>query len=387
MANRLVTGGWCNSNSKLTRDQIYANLGLVKSSEQELISVNYNLTISQVYETVARLYMAYWEDMSILSWIGEPILSKRSDDIPSWVPDWRIRQPLTPRTGEVEMFSTCVPRILAVVGVDCGSVKALIAQSSWPPRTAEMNDLEGPEFKKDMLEWLTTTEPQKQELRQYLYEYYYQHHLSRYLESRSHSIRPEPSFRLSPEYLAVLEPIVSEWFPVSASKHKFWGQKVSSRNSLIYREAAILISSILQYSLIPLFALPSMSGKQITVLKGGKFAEVPEVTALGDMVVTLLEKDYLYILRSHESQVSVASQEAIKGDLKSRTRNSLNLSFERIYAVTNPDPSNSDLISCKYVTSCWGAEKGGNIDIFHNCAYIIRGGPKQAHEMKIFMIH
>ena len=335
------------------RDQIYAILGLIKSksSKQESIPIDYGLTTVQLYEMLACRHMAYSKDLSILSWIGEPILSKRSSELPSWVPDWTIKQYTKPRTGELEQFSTCIPHILAIVGLNHGSVKAVIAESSWPPRYASIEQLEKPDFKKRMLDWLTTTDPQKQELRQYLCEYYYKHDLSQYLKSTTVT-RPEGSTKLSSEYLAVLGPIVSEWFPEpksqKSSKYKFWDNNAWRHPSLINREASIFLDSLFRYALIPTFAPPSLLNEQLVVLEGGQFVKAPMQTCLGDIVVTLQEKNRLYVLRPHEGQIDTESEQAIRRDLSNKARILLS-GYQGEFLINH---SYLTMKSYKYVTSC-----------------------------------
>jgi hypothetical protein len=67
------------------RDKVFAVLGLVSPHAQELLNIDYDLGVPQLYTKVAVLMLSLTNKLDFLS-ACEPT-SPRSN-IPSWVPDW-----------------------------------------------------------------------------------------------------------------------------------------------------------------------------------------------------------------------------------------------------------------------------------------------------------
>jgi hypothetical protein len=73
------------------RDMIYAHLSLTDLKQQASISIRYDLSVAEVYELLARDNVVWIDDCSILFDVEDLELDKRRRELPSWVPDVRIR--------------------------------------------------------------------------------------------------------------------------------------------------------------------------------------------------------------------------------------------------------------------------------------------------------
>ncbi|CAI6339658.1 unnamed protein product [Periconia digitata] len=83
------------SKSTDPRDKIYAFLGLAdrnmapfRSNPNALVP-NYNLSVQEVYTETARVLMASYQNLSLLSHVQDPSQTRLSN-LPSWVPDYSI---------------------------------------------------------------------------------------------------------------------------------------------------------------------------------------------------------------------------------------------------------------------------------------------------------
>jgi hypothetical protein len=70
-----------------TRDYIYAHLGLLDSNIFSVISVDYEQSLQELYEAVARLIAQTHDYMLILELVAPARPEYRRVSIPSWVPD------------------------------------------------------------------------------------------------------------------------------------------------------------------------------------------------------------------------------------------------------------------------------------------------------------
>jgi hypothetical protein len=68
------------------RDIIYGHLGMVKQSMNDWISIDYNMTLPHLYETVALLLIRSHR-LKVLEYIEALDFHLRDDSIPSWSPD------------------------------------------------------------------------------------------------------------------------------------------------------------------------------------------------------------------------------------------------------------------------------------------------------------
>ncbi|KIM93997.1 hypothetical protein OIDMADRAFT_149627 [Oidiodendron maius Zn] len=73
------------------RDKVYAALGV--SGEEALMAPNYSLSVQDVYVQLARTYIERYQNLDLLGYCRGP---QESPDLPSWVPDWRLRNHGTP---------------------------------------------------------------------------------------------------------------------------------------------------------------------------------------------------------------------------------------------------------------------------------------------------
>jgi hypothetical protein len=122
------------------RDMIYAHLGLVGAETRNMVPVDYEKTVAQLYTSMTELYMQWIGIWDILMFAGvEPEL--RDPSLPSWVVDWSLSEPrwagryntnyvMTQRS--LGLHSLAVPHVLAVCGGSCGPIDSIIPASSWP---------------------------------------------------------------------------------------------------------------------------------------------------------------------------------------------------------------------------------------------------------------
>ena len=69
------------------RDKIYALLGLASDQTKELIKIDYNRTVSETYQEVTLALLQATRDLRVLALV--PNSAARSQELPSWTPDWR----------------------------------------------------------------------------------------------------------------------------------------------------------------------------------------------------------------------------------------------------------------------------------------------------------
>jgi len=87
------------SSSSDPRDKVYAFLGLADRSMAPFrmypaaLGPDYNLSVQEVYTETARVFMASYESLSLLSHVEDPSV-RRIEGMPSWVPDLSV--PLDP---------------------------------------------------------------------------------------------------------------------------------------------------------------------------------------------------------------------------------------------------------------------------------------------------
>jgi hypothetical protein len=152
------------------RDMIYAHLGLVSAETRNMVPIDYELTVAQLYTSMTELYAQLVgiqniiifagveperRDPSLPSWVIDWSLSKpwwadnydhaqgsrRDQSLPSWFVDWSLSKPwwadsynssYADAQRSLRFHSLAVPHVLAVCGGSCGPIDSIIPASSWP---------------------------------------------------------------------------------------------------------------------------------------------------------------------------------------------------------------------------------------------------------------
>lgn len=70
------------------RDMIFAHLGLAKAQTRNTFLVDYDRTVVQLYEDIARLYIERTGVQVVLFFVEKVQPEERRACLPSWVPDW-----------------------------------------------------------------------------------------------------------------------------------------------------------------------------------------------------------------------------------------------------------------------------------------------------------
>ncbi|KAG4436295.1 hypothetical protein IFR05_008235 [Cadophora sp. M221] len=76
------------------RDMIYGHLGLCDSTVRSSLSIDYSLSVSQIYQETALEILGFTKNLSILLHVEHIQPEDRRSDLPSWAPDWTV--PFTP---------------------------------------------------------------------------------------------------------------------------------------------------------------------------------------------------------------------------------------------------------------------------------------------------
>jgi hypothetical protein len=122
------------------RDMIYAHLGLVGAETRNMVPIDYEKTVAQLYTSMTELY-GQWIGIWNIVTLAEAELERRDPSFPSWVVDWSLAKPQwaetcnsLPRYGRQPLrpSSLAVPHILAVCGCNFGPIDSIIPASSWP---------------------------------------------------------------------------------------------------------------------------------------------------------------------------------------------------------------------------------------------------------------
>jgi len=123
------------------RDMIYAHLGLVGAETRNMVPIDYEKTVAQLYASMTGLYAQWIGIWNIITFAGvEP--ERRDPSLPSWVVDWSLTKhewvlsyKYSFGLGLLERnatYSLAVPHILAVFGCNYGPIDSIIPASSWP---------------------------------------------------------------------------------------------------------------------------------------------------------------------------------------------------------------------------------------------------------------
>lgn len=135
------------------RDILYAHLGMTDIHTRNSFVVDYNQTVSQVFEEIAATFIRRHQDLSILMHVGDRSMHIRHEGLPSWVPDWstaltsaesnllshkQMTAPfaslLKPPPAHTEsnpcVISLAVPHLLGCLGYSFDSVCTVVSPST-----------------------------------------------------------------------------------------------------------------------------------------------------------------------------------------------------------------------------------------------------------------
>jgi len=345
------------------RDMIYAHLGLTDSSTQDLIPVDYDVSVTQLYEYVAHQHLICKQDTSILSYVEETELCDRREGLPSWVPDWTLVGPMDQDSTHLDIkptnFSISVPGVLGVLGFDCGYIKAIIPESSWP----KINDFGNLANDEALLRWLKSG-PQARKVLRLVFDLYQATHrqieeiaTEKYetLQSSSRSWRNQQQLDVV-LYYYILK-IISTWLPVTSLEATLplVGAARQDRTGTLVQ---VLVHNV--YALIQCYK----RRKRVALLEGGQLVQVPELARVGDIVASTLLMGRYYILRPHTGSVDPESEMTTRKDFEQilcsngkpkeiAVRNGLMHQTHQYYAST------STVKHCKYIV--WGDDMYGDL--------------------------
>ena len=88
----LIRGNWRREATD-HRDKVYALYGLVQGYQEVPLEINYAMSVEDVYRSTVRFCIENEGKLSILNSVSD--FRKQSHHLPSWVPDWRDRFPLS----------------------------------------------------------------------------------------------------------------------------------------------------------------------------------------------------------------------------------------------------------------------------------------------------
>ena len=74
------------------RDLVFAHLGIAGIVNPLILEVDYGKTMSQVYEMFAWKHISTAESFEVFAHIDDVDPLHRRQRLPSWVPDWTLRQ-------------------------------------------------------------------------------------------------------------------------------------------------------------------------------------------------------------------------------------------------------------------------------------------------------
>jgi hypothetical protein len=130
------------------RDMLYAHLGLLPSPIDPPMEIDYNKSVADIYEHIARHFINKSQSLIILTYIEDKKLEDRRHDLPSWVPDWTSRSEIQPdcysHLPRLEgHFPSSVPHTLIFRQHYYGRIKYLIEIQSTFKKLRQSRD-EGP---------------------------------------------------------------------------------------------------------------------------------------------------------------------------------------------------------------------------------------------------
>jgi hypothetical protein len=123
------------------RDMIYAHLGLVSAETRNMIPIDYEKTVAQLYMSMTELYAQWIGIWNVIILAGVEPEQRRDPSLPSWVVDWSLSKPwwsyiyssdYSDAQDNLRPHSLAVPHVLAVSGRNHGPIDSIIPASSWP---------------------------------------------------------------------------------------------------------------------------------------------------------------------------------------------------------------------------------------------------------------
>ncbi|KAH7311009.1 heterokaryon incompatibility protein-domain-containing protein [Rhexocercosporidium sp. MPI-PUGE-AT-0058] len=334
------------------RDMIFAHLGLTSQFTQNLIRVDYDKSLTELYEEVARKHIKTHGNISILSYVENIDPCHRRERLPSWVPDWERVGPAKASNSSLKkiyraryfsperfLFHTkpqpgCIgcaeqtPGSLGLVGWDLGPISSIISASSLPiiPTLDRQTDSSADFWSVSRTEgiariittWIGDTENSMPEIVRSILEPYkavalliwanfqpseqQQESYARFGDGSDHSAKR----RIDMRSCAYLEDVVTAWFPLRRRTRPSHGPPHQSRKSKPnYQQDKQdeIVSATFTHimSAIERLATCGSSDQRPVILESGHFVVVPSLARAGHHIFRILGDDKLLLLEEHHA--------------------------------------------------------------------------------------
>jgi hypothetical protein len=353
------------------RDMIYAHLGLVDDETRNMVPIDYEKTVAQLYTSMTELY-AQWIGIWNVITLFEVEPELRDPSLPSWVVDWSLSKPRRAfdyyecyenAQDSFGPHSLAVPHVLAVCGSNQGSIDSIIPASSWPtislpwddisPRTRPLRrgwDLLDDLMLQDILDWASKSGDNVLRARHLLVDFTASSDLkvpSEYQHWGGNSDSTDSNDVLRRKVIIA----ISQWPELSmAPRPRYWEDESDFRGRFI------------RLCLCNLVSLAACYGENacVAVLKstGRILAPVPIVAQPGDFVADIRMNDGLdyILLRPCDLELNHEEEELIQNDFEVRHPPAIDV--PRVYYRWGVSP----------VYYSWASFKVP----FQNCRYVAR---------------
>ncbi|KUJ19317.1 uncharacterized protein LY89DRAFT_731721 [Mollisia scopiformis] len=307
------------------RDMIYAHLGLASAITRLKIPIDYDKSVSEVYQYTTRLFVEWYGLKNILHHVESISLGGLQRGYPSWVPDWTISEQSGNRghrshipssslsNPEYYKASWAAPNVLAFAGVCYGSVQTVLPCSAWPVHVDGMVSWDPAvsqtrwdhSYFTSALQWMSRSDDKFLRARDFVFDL---------IEQRGTDGIYEPFFpmdRFEPSLWAEVSSILCKW----ASRRSFylgWTDDDIIHHHLVGRFIFILMR----------IAYISWSNKlkQPAILGGSAPVMLPVLAQPGDILVNCLTGTYesghdAILLRPSKFELSRNEQHLVRKDL------------------------------------------------------------------------
>ena len=380
------------------RDMIYAHLGLAGATIVNAIAIDYDKTVCQVYEDIALLLLRWITVNELLNVVENVQPENRRFSCPSWVPDWTtphllaknkfIRPYLssgrnfhyrhkgfkTSKYGN-GWYSLAVPHILALSGINLGTIDTIFPKSFWPDRGFSRFQEPGTMVTPSLVDWLLRADDDFPKIRRLLVNF-----SARALELKD-SIDIHESLNFG-DYPKLID-IISNWAEISTSDDQLnsryprnpassWENEGSWRRGLerdqeqikiIDRRRKNVARAILNN--LTSWILCYECDESVALLSTGILVQVSDSdhARVGDFIISDASwlRENHYIMRPCNMQIAQEEEQCIRADLERQV--DLERQARENAGVFSPDNlekyvSSWPIQTCIFVTSAFGIWQG-----------------------------